>query len=157
MAKILSVYENEVERTWYDSSNVFYSECDDTNNIEKNLRITFKDGRTYEYEVVNFYDYLSFRDAESQGKILNKLIKSCKTTKLDNKDVAVLKEELETKLNTNQETSLKDEYSVVIKENDFDVMQDNNVIKTISLNDTNVNILTEFCTIINIPIKQSYK
>ena len=53
MSKIYNLYENEVDKTWYDSSNVIYSECDDVQDGLKVLRVTFKNGRTYKYSDVN--------------------------------------------------------------------------------------------------------
>ena len=53
MGKIYKLYENKLERAWYDSSNIVYSECDDIENELKVVRITFKDGRTYRYEGVD--------------------------------------------------------------------------------------------------------
>ena len=32
MSKIYNVYENKLDRTWYQSSNILYSECDDKEN-----------------------------------------------------------------------------------------------------------------------------
>ena len=42
MSKIYNLYENDLDRTWYDSSNVLYSECDDVTDGLKVLRVTFK-------------------------------------------------------------------------------------------------------------------
>jgi len=44
MGKIISKYENDLDKCWFESSNVLYSECDDKNNQLKTVRITFKDG-----------------------------------------------------------------------------------------------------------------
>ena len=46
MSKTYNVYENKLDRTWYQSSNILYSECDDKENELKTLRIVFKNGRT---------------------------------------------------------------------------------------------------------------
>ena len=62
MSKIKSFYCNDVDKVWYDSSNVLYSECDDITDGLKVLRVTFKNGRTYQYYDVNVHDYLLFRE-----------------------------------------------------------------------------------------------
>ena len=95
MSKILNIYENKVDKSWYDSSNILYSECDDNTNELKTLRITFKGGRTYEYKGVNVNDYLMFRDNASQGQCFNTLIKKYECEKIENRDVDALMEELE--------------------------------------------------------------
>lgn len=94
MSKIYNSYKNGVDRTWYDSSNIRYSECDDLENSLKNLRITFKDGRTYEYKDIDVNEYIMFRESSSQGQAFNKLIKKYACTKLDNKDLNFLDKEL---------------------------------------------------------------
>ena len=50
MSKILNYYNNKthIDKVWYDSSNVLYSECDDIENDYKNVRVTFNNGSTYE-------------------------------------------------------------------------------------------------------------
>ena len=52
--------EERVDRIWYDSSNLLYSECDDKLDDLKDLRITFKNGRTYLYKKVDVNDYVLF-------------------------------------------------------------------------------------------------
>lgn len=74
MSVILNVYKDNVDYTWYDSSNVLYSECYDKDNDLKDLKIVFKGGRTYLYEKIDVNDYLMFRNDLSQGKALNKFI-----------------------------------------------------------------------------------
>ena len=94
MSKIYNLYENEVDKTWYDSSNVIYSECDDVQDGLKVLRVTFKNGRTYKYSDVNVNDYLLFRESLSQGKALNKYIKQYANERVSDLDVEGLMEEL---------------------------------------------------------------
>ena len=94
MGKIYKLYENKLERAWYDSSNIVYSECDDIENELKVVRITFKDGRTYRYEGVDVNDYLMFRESLSQGKGFNKYLKKYDGVKIDSLDVNVLNETL---------------------------------------------------------------
>lgn len=70
---------NRIDRAWYDSTSVIYSECDDNDNSLKTLRVTFKNGSTYEYYDVDVNDYLMFLHGGldgSNGKALNKFIKS---------------------------------------------------------------------------------
>lgn len=70
--------EKRLDRVWYDSSNILYSECDDNLNDYKTLRVTFKNGATYEYKDVDVNDYVLFVHGGidgSNGKTLNKVIK----------------------------------------------------------------------------------
>ncbi len=95
MSKLFNYYQDNIDHTWYKSSNVKYSECVDNDNALKTLRIVFNNGSQYEYKNVDVRDYLVFRDSESQGKALNRLIKEKKYEykKLDNVNVDVLDEE----------------------------------------------------------------
>jgi hypothetical protein len=76
MSKIWGYYNNKLDKTWYSSSNIKYSECYDNENSLKTLRVVFNNGTQYLYEKVNVRDYLLFREDESQGKALNKYIKA---------------------------------------------------------------------------------
>lgn len=70
--------ENRIDRAWYDSSNIIYSECDDNLNDFKTLRIVFKTGDLYEYKKVDVNDYLMFMAGGlngSNGKAFYKYIK----------------------------------------------------------------------------------
>ena len=95
MSKLFNYYQDNIDHTWYKSSNIKYSECIDNDNALKTLRIVFNNGTQYEYENVDVRDYLIFRDSDSQGKALNRLIKEKKYEykKLDNVNVDVLEEE----------------------------------------------------------------
>lgn len=98
MSKIYNLYENDVDRTWYDSSNVVYTECDDITNGLKVLRIYFKSGRVYQYTNVNVNDYLLFREDVSQGRAFTKLIKNYPCERLEDADIQAIidkREELE--------------------------------------------------------------
>ena len=95
MSKIFNIYDKSIDRTWYDSSNVLYSECDDVTNDLKTVRVVFKNGRTYEYKDVNVHDYLLFREDSSQGQALNKYIKKYETSRIDDTDLGKLNEMLE--------------------------------------------------------------
>ncbi len=99
MGLIISKYNEKdlIDKCWYESSNVIYSECIDKKDAYKDLKITFKDGRTYLYKNVTVQDYLLFRIHESQGKALNKYIlpkvygrNKYDFDKLDNLDVSEL-------------------------------------------------------------------
>lgn len=95
MGKIKSVYEKGVDRVWYDSSNIVYSECDDTPNSLKTLVVVFKDGRAYIYFDVNVNDYLLFRESESQGKAFSRYIKQYNFKKIENFDMNYVSSRLE--------------------------------------------------------------
>lgn len=70
--------KNKIDRAWYDSSNILYSECDDKENDLKTLRIVFKKGDMYEYKKVDVNDYLMFMAGGldgSNGKAFYKFIR----------------------------------------------------------------------------------
>lgn len=91
MSKTYNNYSNSVDHTWYESSNIVYSECFDTqDNNNRNVKIVFKGGRTYLYKDVNPLDYVMFRDGESQGQIFNATIKKCPYERLDDTDLTKL-------------------------------------------------------------------
>ena len=101
MSKIFELYSKNKDgidsnRVWYASSNIKYSELIDHDNSLKTLNVVFNNGSQYQYKNVNVQDFLSFRDAESQGKALNQYIKSknYEYEKLENADIATLDEEL---------------------------------------------------------------
>lgn len=96
--------EKKLDRIWYDSSMIVYSECyDNPNSPLKELCVTFKNGATYKYIDVDVNDYVMFVHGGldgSNGKTLHKLIKpkyECK--RIDDKDVNLLKEILENEKN----------------------------------------------------------
>ena len=96
MAKKFSIYSNNVDKVWYDSSNVIYTECIDNENKPKTLKVVFSNGTQYQYNDVNVQDYVRFKNAASQGKALNRLIKENKYEyiKLENADVEAINNEL---------------------------------------------------------------
>ena len=101
MSKIFNIYtKNEdgidVDKCWYDSSNVIYTECLDPDNELKTLRVVFSNGTQYEYKKVDSRDYLLLREDQSQGKALNRLIKEKKYEyiKLENADLDAINDEL---------------------------------------------------------------
>ena len=91
--------EKSLDRVWYDSSNVFYSECEDTDTAAKVLRVVFKNGAMYQYENVDVNDYLMFIAGgtdNSNGKALNEFVKKkkCPYTRLENADKEALLNEM---------------------------------------------------------------
>ena len=108
MSKIKSFSCNDVDKVWYDSSNVLYSECDDITDGLKVLRVTFKNGRTYQYYDVNVHDYLLFRENASQGVALNKFIKQYRCERIDDLNVDDIQSELE-KLNASESLKTKND------------------------------------------------
>lgn len=100
MSKIFGYYSDNVDYSWYDSSNVLYSECIDTDEERKILKVVFSNGSQYEYKNVPVMDYLVFREDASQGKALNRIIKGGKYPyeKLENANTELLKEELDYRL-----------------------------------------------------------
>lgn len=91
---IYTKYINSEEHTWYDSSNVVYSEYFDRNAPSNPLKLIFKNGRTYLYKDVKTEDYLAFRESESSGKGVNQyIVRKYKPVRLPDADV----EELEKK------------------------------------------------------------
>lgn len=99
----------KVDRIWYKSSNIVYTECDDNENDYKTLRVTFKNGSTYQYNEIDVNDYVLFVHGGlygSNGKALNQFIKQkYNFEKLEDKDVSLLLKECENLL----EKSKKDE------------------------------------------------
>jgi len=65
--------KDDLEISIFESSNILSSEY---NYNDGNLKVKFKGGRAYTYGDVSKTDYMRFQIAESQGKVLNKLIKT---------------------------------------------------------------------------------
>ena len=104
--------EKRLDRAWYSSSNIIYSECDDHENDYKTLRVTFKNGACYEYYKVSVQDYLMFMHGGldgSNGKALNKFVKAnqYEYKRIDDNDLNLINEELE-KLTKNPENNISD-------------------------------------------------
>lgn len=80
--------EQRLDRVWYESSSIVYSECEDIKDDFKILRVVFKNGGHYEYKGVDVNDYVMFVHGGldgSNGKALNTFIKKkCEYTKLEN-------------------------------------------------------------------------
>ena len=110
MGKILSVYKNNQDKAWFDSSNVLYAECDDKDNELKEVRVTFKNVNTYAYHNVKVTDWLLFRESSSIGKGLNAYIKQYEYEKLPNgRDVDDIKNELQVLLEEINKKNEKDD------------------------------------------------
>jgi predicted hydrocarbon binding protein len=75
----------------YESSNIVFSRYNKNTN---DLDVVFKSGVEYTYKNVASSDYSMFEMAESQGKILNKRIKSYEAVKNGVVDVELLKEQI---------------------------------------------------------------
>jgi hypothetical protein len=90
--------EKKLDKAWYESSNIVYSECDDNENDYKTLRIVFKKGDMYEYYKVDVKDYLMFMAGGldgSNGKAFFKFIKpKYEFKKLEPVDLEALKSEM---------------------------------------------------------------
>jgi hypothetical protein len=98
---ITSTYDKEkrTEKSWYESSSVFYSEfIEDEFKNEGDLIVTFNNGSTYKYKNVKITpDYLMFKHGGlegSHGKALNFHIKpKYEFEKCDSKDITELVKE----------------------------------------------------------------
>lgn len=88
---IYSRYYNNVDHTWYDSSNIHYSEWDES-STKSILKLVFNNGRAYTYENVDVNDYLMFKaDSISTGKAANQyIIKKYTGTRIDDVQLDVL-------------------------------------------------------------------
>ena len=95
MSKIFNYYSDKIDRTWYNSSNIVYSECIDHDDALKTLKVVFANGTQYAYYDVDVNQYLLFREDESQGKALNRIIKggNYKYEKLENANLEAINEE----------------------------------------------------------------
>lgn len=105
--------EKKLDRAWYKSSNIVYSECDDNLNELKTLRVVFKNGATYQYKKVDVNDYLMFMHGGldgSNGKALNKFIKpKYEFEKLEDTNLTKLNESLENLIKERKEKLLKEQ------------------------------------------------
>lgn len=91
--------EKKIDKNWYESSNVLYSEfVEDKKENKGNLTVVFKNGKKYLYKDVLYLDYLGFKRAslgESNGKSLNAfIIKKYPGEKDGESDVEEINEEL---------------------------------------------------------------
>ena len=114
MGKKISVYANDVDRAWYDSSTVVYSECEDKEGELKKVKVVFKNGSTYLYKDVKVNDYLLFRESSSQGKSVHKILKQYEVEKIENTNVDLLQEEYMRLINEAVEKSTYVQKCIVI-------------------------------------------
>lgn len=102
--------EKRLDRVWYNSTNVFYSECEDIVDDYKILRVVFNNGATYEYKNVDVNDYVMFVRGGldgSNGRALNKYIKpKCECERIEDFGKEKLTEELNRLLAEKQEKKL---------------------------------------------------
>lgn len=105
--------EKRLDRVWYNSSNIFYSECEDILDDYKILRVVFNNGATYEYKNVDVNDYVMFVRGGldgSNGKALNKFIKAkCECEKIEPINKEQLTEELNKLLEEKRQKKLLEE------------------------------------------------
>lgn len=143
MSKILNVLTENLDKAWYDSSTIIYSECDDIEGELKTVRVTFKDGRTYAYKGVKVNDYLMFREHMSQGKALNSFLKKYECERIDNCNVDDIKEKLNEILHPEDKVLITDKNVKVIKNN-------NEVLSTEIETNNDINTLKEILNALNI-------
>jgi len=105
--------EKRLDRVWYNSSNVFYSECEDVVDDYKILRVVFNNGATYEYRNVDVNDYVMFVRGGldgSNGRALNKFIKpKCECERIEDLGKEKLTEELNRLLEEKKQKKLLEE------------------------------------------------
>lgn len=89
---VYNKYINARDCTWYDSSNVIYSECMDTSEQFKTVKVVFKQGRTYLYKKVHINDYILFKNATSNGTALNEYIKKYECVRIADTDLDKLEQ-----------------------------------------------------------------
>lgn len=149
MSKIYNVYENKLDRTWYQSSNILYSECDDKENELKTLRIVFKNGRTYEYYNLDVNDYMLFRENSSQGQAFNKYILKYETKRLDDTNIDELNKMLES---YQEKDNIKYPNVQIINKNIVNIHLDKNTTKSFRIGECEekINVLQKTLDILKI-------
>jgi hypothetical protein len=95
MLKFSYYIDNVKDKAWFESSNIVYGECDESDTQYKTVRVVFKNGATYQYEDVLVADWVTFKNAESQGKALNEHFKKAgyKYARIDDADLNQLEDE----------------------------------------------------------------
>ena len=97
MSVVYTKYINSTDHTWYDSSNVLYSEAKSVSQKVVNLKLVFAKGRCYLYKNVDIDDYLLVKNAESTGSVANKnVVKKYECLRLPDIELDKL-EEMKTK------------------------------------------------------------
>jgi hypothetical protein len=118
---IYNRYVNQEDHVWYDSSNIVYSKCYDTQSSKfKTLKIVFKGGRTYVYKNVDADDYLIFKTASSNGQEFNKRIKKYDAVRIEDTNMeklAELQESFKNEIKEADEQKLGDlVYNIIVNE-----------------------------------------
>lgn len=118
---IYNRYVNQEDHVWYDSSNIVYSKCYDTQSSKfKTLKIVFKGGRTYVYKNVDADDYLIFKTASSNGQEFNKRIKKYDAVRIEDTNMeklAELQESFKNEVKEADEQKLGDlVYNIIVNE-----------------------------------------
>lgn len=98
MGLIISKYDEEqrIDRCWYDSSNIIFSETNDKQDELKEIIVVFKGGRAYKYFNVNVNDIVLFKHggvSGSIGKAFEQYLKKYPFEKLESYNLVVLEEE----------------------------------------------------------------
>lgn len=110
MGKICTIYKDSIDKAWFRSSNIVYSECIDKKDELKEVNVVFKNGSEYTYFDVAVQDYLMFREDASQGKAFLKFLKKYDYVKKEEKrDLNLLNEELENVLEQIREVKDKED------------------------------------------------
>ena len=152
MSKILNYYvegDTPVDKTWYNSTNIKYTECIDKKDDLKDLIVVYSTGARYKYKGVNVHDYLVFRESDSTGKALNRLIKGGKYEfeKMDNADLNAIEEELSDRKGGVIFLSNKDKFTIE------DSLEHTLYAKETTLNDEDFNMITDILKSLNIIFK----
>lgn len=90
-----------IDRVWYKSSDIIYSECKDTPGQLKTVKVVFKGGRSYIYTDVDVNDYVMFVHGGldgSNGKAFNQFLKKYNFEKGEKVSVEELSLEMEHRL-----------------------------------------------------------
>lgn len=123
-------FDTKIEKAWYNSSNVFYSEfVEDSEKNEGDLYVTFNNGATYKYKKVQMTpDYLMFKHGGlegSHGKALNVHIKpKYEFEKMENRDTNMLLKEMNESFEKQRKERISKTYFISghrdITENEFE-------------------------------------
>ena len=112
MGLIISKYNEEqrIDKCWYDSSNIIFSETDDKQDDLKEIIVVFKGGRAYKYFNVNVTDIILFKHggvSGSVGKAFEQYLKKYPFEKVENYNLVVLEEEKQMLLTERAENNKK--------------------------------------------------
>lgn len=96
-------YINKELHCWYDSSNLIYSKCYDSDGDTVNLKIVFKGGRTYLYRDVKKQDFMAMIASPSSGDGFNNHIKKYNCARLTDTDLKELSDFRESLVNADRD------------------------------------------------------